>query len=161
MNDSSLLLTLCYVFLAFLLLVLCLATRWPRIVKVGMVALVTASYFFAQSAFHGMLGWPAFIAPPEKFVLLATVIQEPDKEKGTKGAIYIWVNGMQGTKLVDQPRAYQLAYGKELHSMLNEAMKKNRQGTSQIGSTEPPTGGKNGSWLRNAADPNIKIKITD
>lgn len=161
MNETPLLLTIAYLVIAFLLLVLCLATRWPRSVKIGMVVMVTASYFVSQAAFREMLGWPAVEAPPEKFVLLSTVVQEPDKERGIKGSIFIWVNGLQGTKLEAEPRAFQLPYGKELHSTLNEAMKKNRQGTSQIGSTEPPVGGKGGSWLRNAADPNVKIKISD
>jgi hypothetical protein len=40
-------------------------------------------------------------------------------------------------------------------------MKKNRQGVSQIGSTEPPALGASNSWLRNAADPKIKIRISD
>ncbi len=161
MNNSPLLLTLLYLAVAFLLLILCLATRWPRPVKLAMIVLVTGSYFIAESAFDGMLGWPAASALPEKFVLLATVVEEPDKEHGSKGAIFIWVNGVDGGRPVAEPRAYRLAYGKPLHAILNEAMKKNRQGVSQIGSTEPPAAGKNGSWLRSAADPNVKIKITD
>ena len=161
MNNSPLLLTLLYLAIAFLLLILCLATRWPRSVKLGMIVAVTASYFIAESAFDGMLGWPAANNLPEKFVLLATVVDEPDKEHGNKGAIYIWVNGVEGGHPVAEPRAYRVAYGKPLHAMLNEAMKKNRQGISQIGSTEAPAAGKNGSWLRSAADPNVKIKITD
>ena len=161
MNNSSLLLTLAYLGIAFLLLVLCLATRWPRPVKLAMIALVTAAYFIAESAFDGMLGWPAATNIPEKFVLLATVVEEPDKDRGSKGAIYIWVNGVEAGRPVAEPRAFRLAYGKPLHAMLNEAMKKNRQGISQIGSTEAPAAGKNGSWLRSAADPTVKIKITD
>ena len=161
MNNSPLLLTLLYLAVAFLLLILCLSTHWPRLLKLGMIALVTASYFIAESAFDGMLGWPASTGMPEKFVLLATVVEEPDTNRGSKGAIFIWVNGVENGKPVAEPRSFRLPYGKPLHAILNEAMKKNRQGISQIGSTEAPSAGKNGSWLRSAADPNIKIKITD
>jgi len=161
MNDSSLLLTLCYVAIAFLLLVLCLATRWARWVKVAMIAVVTLSYFFAQATFQRMLGWPADERLPEKFVLLALVTQEPDKERGVAGALYLWVNAVHDNRPVAEPRAYRLAYRKDLHAMLGEAIKKSRQGISQIGSTEAPVGGKAGSWLRNAADPNVKIRISD
>lgn len=161
MNDHSLLLILCYVALALLLLILCLATRWPRWTKVGMVVLVTASYFAAEGAILNMFGWPAPDVPPEKFALLAVVIQEPEKERGTKGAIYLWANPIENNRPAPQPRAYRLAYQKEFHATLNEAMKKARNGISQIGSTDPPAGGKFAGWLRNAADPNLKIKISD
>ncbi|RJF95252.1 hypothetical protein [Noviherbaspirillum saxi] len=161
MNDSALLLTLCYVAVAFLLLVLCLATHWPRWVKMGMIGIVTLSYLFAQGAFQRMLGWPADERLPEKFVLLAVVTQEPDKEHGVGGALYLWVNAIRDNRPVPEPRAYRLAYRKDLHSVLNDAMKKSRQGISQIGSTEAPAGGKVGSWLRNAADPNVKVRISD
>lgn len=161
MNNTPLLLTLAYLAIAFLLLILCLSTRWSRLVKLGMIVVVTASYFVAEAAFDGMLGWPAATNIPEKFVLLATVIEEPDKDRGTKGAIFMWVNAVENGKPVPEPRAFRVAYGKPLHALLNEAMKKNRQGISQIGSTEAPSAGRNGSWLRQAADPTIKIKITD
>ncbi len=161
MNHSALLLNLLYVGVVFLLLILCLATRWSRLLKLGMIVVVTASYFLAGSAFDEMVGWPALTSFPEKFVLLATVVEEPDKERGTKGAIYVWVNGIDAGRPAAEPRAYRVPYGKALHATLNEAMKKNRQGISQIGSSEPPAAGKNGSWLRSAADPNVKIKISD
>lgn len=161
MSHTALLLTVVYLVVAFLLLVLCLATRWPRGVKIAMIAAVTVSYFVAHDAFDGMLGWPAANSPPDKFVLLATVIEEPDKEHGTQGAIYVWLNGVEDGKPAAQPRAYKLPYAKDLHALLNEAMKKNRQGISQIGSIEKPVGGKGGSWLRTAADPNVKIRISD
>lgn len=161
MTDHSLLLTLLYVALAFLLLVLCLATRWPLWVKAGMVLAVTASYFVAQAAFQGMLGWPAPNTPPEKFVLLAVVIEEPDKERKQKGALYLWVNALRDNKPVQEPRAYKLPYARDLHALLGEAMKKSRQGVSQIGSTEAPAAGAGNSWVRNAADPRLKIKISD
>jgi hypothetical protein len=161
MTDNSLLLTLLYVALAFLLLVLCLATRWPLWVKAGMVLAVTASYFVAQAAFQSMLGWPAPNTPPEKFVLLAVVVEEPDKERRQKGALYVWVNALRDNKPVQEPRAYKLPYARDLHALLGEAMKKSRQGVSQIGSTEAPAGGSGNSWLRNAADPKVKIRISD
>ncbi|MFC7517660.1 hypothetical protein ACFQUU_21850 [Herbaspirillum sp. GCM10030257] len=161
MNDSPLLLTLCYAAVTFLLLVLCLATRWPRWVKVGMIGMVSLSYLFAQAGFQRMLGWPADEHLPEKFVVLALVTQEPDKDRGVTGALYLWVNAIQDNRPTPEPRAYRLAYRKDLHSVLGDAIRKSRQGISQIGSTEAPAGGKVGSWLRNAADPNVKIKISD
>lgn len=161
MTDLTLPLTLLYVAVAFLLLCLCLFTPWKLWVKAGMVAVVTASYFWAQGAFSDMRGWPSYERLPRKFVLLASVIEEPNKEKGTKGAIFVWVNALEENRLVAQPRAYKLAYQKDFHASLNEANRKIRQGVNQIGSTEPPAGGNLGGWLRMTADPNVKVKISD
>ena len=161
MTDLTLPLTLLYVVLAFLLLCLCLRTQWKLWVKVGMVAAVTASYFIAQGAFQDMRGWPAYDRLPKKFVLLASVIEEPNKEKGTKGVIYVWVNALDENRLAAQPRAYRVAYQKDFHASLNDANRKIRQGVNQIGSTEAPAGGNQSGWLRNAADPNVKVKISD
>lgn len=160
MSTSALQLTLLYVAIAALLLILCLATRWPRRVKVGMIVAVTASYFFAQAVFHGMLGWPAGERLPQKFVLLATMIDEPDKQRGTKGAIYIWVNGFEDNKPVAQPRAYALPYEKALHADLGEAMKKSSQGIQQIGAADLPIGQAQSYWQK-AGNYGTKIKISD
>lgn len=160
MSQSALQLTFLYVAIAALLLILCLATRWPRRVKIGMVAVVTASYFFAQAVFHGMLGWPAEQRLPEKFVLLATMIDEPNKQRGTQGSIYIWVNAFENNKPVEQPRAYMLPYEKTLHADLGEAMKKSSQGIQQIGSTDLPIGRAQAYWQK-AGNVGTKIKISD
>ena len=66
--------------------------------------------------------------------------------------------GAHDTDLV--ARLEKTAGVRDLHALLGEAMKKSRQGVSQIGSTEPPAGGGT-SWLRNAADPRLKIRISD
>lgn len=160
MNSPALQLTLLYVAIAALLLILCLATKWSRRVKVGMVVVVTASYFFAQAVFHGMLGWPADERLPEKFVLLATMIDEPDAKRGTKGAIYIWVNGFQDNKPLPQPRAYLLPYEKKLHNDLGEAMKKSSQGIQQIGAADLPIGQARSYWQK-AGNYGANIKISD
>jgi hypothetical protein len=68
---------------------------------------------------------------------------------------------MDGAKPAAQPRAFRLPYARDLHALLGEAMKKNRQGISQIGTLDAPAGGKGASWFRLAADPNVKIKISD
>jgi hypothetical protein len=160
MNSPALQLTLIYVAIAALLLILCLATNWPRWIKAGAIIVVTVSYFFAQAIFHGMLGWPADEKLPEKFVLLATMIDEPDKKRGTNGAIYIWVNGFQENKPILQPRAYMLPYEKKLHADLGEAMKKSSQGIQQIGSADLPIGPAQSYWQR-AGNYGANIKISD
>ncbi len=159
--EPTSLMTVAYVGLAVLLLVMCLATRWPLAAKVGLIAAVTGLYFFAYSAHEGLMGWPTKERMPDRFVLLATVIEEPNKEKSTTGNIYVWVNGLVNNKLVNEPRAYRLPYEKDLHSLLGESMKKNRQGVTQIGRIEPKPGPTGASWMRGAGNDNITIKMSD
>ena len=90
-------------------------------------------------------------------VLLAAVIEEPSAK--SKGALYVWVNELKDGKPAAVPRAYRLPYSKDLHSLLNEGMKKVRQGISQMGTAEPKTGPKGFAWLRPGSDEqNVKIR---
>lgn len=147
-----------FVALAFLLALACLASSWPSRVKLALVLATTLLYFWTDSALEGVWGWPSRQALPERFVLLAAVIEEPTKTR--PGAVHVWVNALENGKPAPQPRAYQLAYTKDLHSLLNEGMKKVRQGVSQMGSAEPKRGPKGLSWLRPGNDEQ-QIKIRD
>ena len=89
MTNSSLLLTSLYVAVALLLLVLCLATAWKRWIKILMIVAVTVTYFIANFTFEDMLGWPTPRMLPEKFAIVSAVIEEPNKERGVDGAIYL------------------------------------------------------------------------
>ncbi|MGD9833589.1 MAG: hypothetical protein AB7U92_12645 [Piscinibacter sp.] len=132
-------------------------SRWPAWLKGLLVIGVTGFYFYADDALHGIAGLPSRDALPERFVLLAAVIEEPGAK--TKGALYVWVNELKDGKPAAQPRAYRLPYQKDLHALLNEGMKKVRQGISQMGTAEPKTGPKGFSWLRPGSDEqNVKIR---
>ncbi len=99
---------------------------------------------------------------PKRFVLLATVIEEPNKEKAADGRLIVWVNAIEDGKPVRNPRAYVLLYQKEWHALLNASMKKNRQGITQLGSAEPNPGPTSGlSWLRGVNNAQIRLKLTD
>ncbi len=132
-------------------------SRWPAWLKGLLVIGVTGFYFYADDALHGLSGLPSRDALPERFVLLAAVIEEPNAK--SKGSLYVWVNELKDGKPAAQPRAYRLPYQKDLHALLNEGMKKVRQGISQMGTAEPKTGPKGFSWLRPGSDEqNVKIR---
>lgn len=146
-----------FVAVLFVLALALVASRWPAWAKGLLVVAVTGLYFWSDAALEGVWGWPSRHALPERFVLLAAVIEEP--AKGREGALYVWVNAIENGKPVAQPRAYQLPYAKDLHALLGEAMKKVRQGVSQLGTAEPKRGPKGLSWLRPGSDEqNVKIR---
>jgi hypothetical protein len=144
------------------LLLLCLLallwSRWPAWLKGLLVVGVTVFYFFADDIVHNMWGWPSPDALPERFVLLAAVIEEPNAKSA--GALYVWANAIENGKPAAQPRAYRLAYAKDLHALLNEGLKKVRQGVSQMGTSEPRAGKRGLSWLRPGNDEQV-VKIRD
>ena len=144
------------------LLLLCvlalLFSRWPAWLKGLLVVGITVFYFFADDAAHQMWGWPTSDALPARFVLLAAVIEEPTTKSA--GALYVWVNALENGKPSPLPRAYRLPYSKDLHALLNEGVKKARQGISQLGTSEPKVGKRGTPWLRPGNDEQV-LKIGD
>ncbi|MFG6468020.1 hypothetical protein [Roseateles sp. BYS87W] len=143
------------------LLLLCLLallqSRWPAWLRGLLVVGVTAFYFYGESAIHTLWGWPSGDPLPERFVLLAAVIEEPGPKRD--GALYVWVNAVEDGKPAAQPRAYALPYSKDLHGLLNEGLKKVRNGISQLGTAEAKPR-KGLSWLRPGSDEQ-QVKLRD
>jgi hypothetical protein len=136
--------------LVFLLGLALVYSRWPAWVKGLLILAVGLFYFGADRSLTQVWGWPARQSLPERFVLLAAVIDEPSKTR--TGALHVWVNAIENGKPSPTPRAYTLPYTKDLHSLLNEGMKKTRQGVTQLGTAEPKQGSKGFAWLRPGND---------
>jgi hypothetical protein len=147
-----------FVALAFLGLLALLFSKWPRWLKLLLLAGVTSLYFYADRALDDVWGWPAKRNLPERFVLLAVVIEEPNKT--SPGALHVWVQPIEQGKPIREPRGHRLPYDKNLHALLDDGMKKVRQGVTQMGSSEPKRGPKGFAWLRPGAD-EVDVKIRD
>lgn len=160
-SSQVLLLALVYVFLAFLLLCLLLATRWHWTIKAGAVVLVSGFYALSHDTLQRMAGWPSDDRLPERFVLLSAVFDEPRPSRGHPGAIYIWVHPMKDNQPLEMPRVHRLPYEKDLQRILGEGIKKARDGNTQMGSLEPTRGGTGFAWLRSPADEKLQLKLTD
>ena len=144
--------------IAFLSVLALLWSRWPLWLRGLLVAASTVFLFFLYGAAQELRGWPAPDRLPERFVLLAAVIDEPGKNH--EGALYVWVNPIENGKPAAQPRAFKLPYAKDLHALLDEGLKKTRQGVSQVGTAKPKAGPRGLSWLRPAQDEQ-EIQIKD
>ena len=160
-SSQLLLLALVYALLAFLLLALCLGTRWHWGLKAAMVLLVSGFYAFGHQTFKAVSGWPAEDELPQRFVLLSAVFDEPSPARGHKGAIYLWVNPMKDNQPLEMPRAFKLPYEKDLHRILGDGVKKARDGNTQLGETEPRRGQGGLAWLRPASNDKVEIKLRD
>jgi hypothetical protein len=146
-----------FVALAALAALALVFSAWPKWAKALLVVGVTALYFHGERAIDGVWGQPSRQSLPERFVLLAAVIEEPGKN--TAGALYVWVNALENGKPAREPRAFHLPYSKDLHALLDDGMKKVRQGVSQMGSAEPKGGRQGFSWLRpGSQEQTVKIR---
>jgi hypothetical protein len=147
---------------AALLALLCalalLWSHWPGWLKGMLLVAVTVFYFFAHDEANNIAGWASNERMPERFQLLAAVIEEPTTK--SPGALYLWVNAVENGKPAAQPRAYRLPYTKDLHALLNDSLRKIRQGVSQIGTLDPKRGRQGPSWLRPGSDEQV-IKLRD
>ncbi len=123
-SSQLLLLALTYALLAFLLLVLCLATRWHWSLKAAMVLVVSGFFIFNSQTLRGLSGWPAEDSLPEKFVLLSAVFDEPSPARDHPGNIFIWVNPMKDNQPLEMPRVFRLPYEKDLHRILGDGIQK-------------------------------------
>lgn len=144
--------------LALLCALALLWSHWPAWLKAALLLGVTAFYFFAHDEVNNIAGWPSPHRLPERFQLLAAVIEEPTNRN--PGALYLWVNAVENGRPLPQPRAYRLPYTKDLHALLNDGLKKVREGVSQLGTLEPQRGRPGLSWLRPGSDEQV-VKLRD
>jgi len=133
-SEGILLLVLAYVALTALLVTALISTRLPLLVKAFLTLATIGLYAASYLGWQSVQGWPAPLKPlPERFLLHASVIQEPDQAAGTEGVIYIWLSDLVDGVPSEQPRAYRLAYDKPLHADLEEALRNMRNGNIQLG----------------------------
>lgn len=130
-------LTLAYIALAVLLLSLNLRSRWHWLVKGAAVVVTSAFYVLSYLAFQGLLGWPVRQAPPRHLELMAVHVQEPDKQAGEKGWIYLWLKSRAHN---EPPRAYAFPYTSAFHEVALKAARKLERGVRQLGEYEEPDG---------------------
>lgn len=125
--------------LAFAVLLTLLAcallwSRWPSWLKALLVAGVTVMYFYGHSAIHAIWGIPSTDALPPRFLLLAGVVEEPGQRNA--GAVYLWVSELREGQPALEPRSYRVPYSKELHTQVNESLKRGRDGVAQMGTAD-------------------------
>lgn len=153
----SLPLLLSLVALAFVALLALLWSRWPGWLKGLLVLSLTVFYFFAAEAVSQLAGWPTAESLPEQFLLLAAVIEEPNSKR--LGGLQLWVQPLEEGKPTAQARAYSLPYRKDLHALLNESLKKTREGVAQVGSTTLKQGKGGLAWLRpSGSEQQVKLR---
>lgn len=126
-----LILGISYALLAALLLSLNLASPWRREIKTAAIILVSLFYLGAYHGAQNLRGWATSDTPPNPFQLHYAVVDEPDKAAGTKGAIYLLAQKIDGRgQATGQPRLYKMPFSPELAEEIDEAMAQKETGKS-------------------------------
>ncbi len=145
--------------LLLLLLLALLWSHWPAWLKGLLVCAVSVFYFFGHEAVREIWGVPSHEPVPERFIMLAAVVDEPTSR--TSGWIYMWVSEIVEGRSGLSPKAYRLHYSKEMHTQVDEGLKRSKDGVSQIGTAEVKTGQKKGFALLQPGSDEQEIKIRD
>lgn len=122
-----------YTMLAVLLLVMILYSRFHWGIKAAVVVLVSTFYPISYFALVDLLGWPTGTTLPDRFRLIAAEVYEPDKARGSRGEIYLWVTSLSKNAGLSTPRAFKIPYSPALHNKLEEAKKGLKNGIAEMG----------------------------
>ncbi len=133
MTESILLLVLAYVALTALLAAALIRARLHWGLKLLLVVAASGLYFISYQGWREVQGWPVSGGLPQRFLLHASVIEEPDKSSGSPGEIFIWASDLVDGRPSGRPRAYRVDYDKTLHSDLQDALRNMRNGVVQLG----------------------------
>ncbi len=149
---------------AVLLILLCLAllwSRWPAWLKTLLIVGVTGFYFYGHEAVREIWGIPSTEPLPARFLMLAAAVDEPTSKNS--GWIFMWVSEIVEGRTGLAPRAYRLHYTKDMHSQIDEALKRSKDGVSQMGTADIKqigSGKKGLGWLIPGKDEQ-EVKLRD
>ena len=122
-----------YTVLAVLLLSINLYSKWSWQVKAITIIVTSAFYVISYFSFPPLLGWPTKQVLPSHFRLLSSEVHQPDKLRGTDGAIYLWLKEVEDITTYVLPRAYVLPYSSLLHERIIRVQSKIDHGIPQLG----------------------------
>lgn len=134
MNSTLLLIVLTYAFITALLVLIIIHSKLSLLLKLPLVILTGLFMVASYQGWKDAQGWPSGSEIPNKFLLHASVIEEPDSTEGTDGQIFIWMTDLEAQQPAAEPRAYVLNYDQDVHSALEDALRNMRKGNIQIGS---------------------------
>jgi hypothetical protein len=125
-----------YALLGVILLVVLVFARIDWRAKAGLIILVSAFYVVDFRAARSLLGWASPEALPAQFKLLGARIVEPHSLAGDAGAIFLFVEEVDGDNFPSgDPRLYRLPYDAKLAERTEAAVRASAEGTPQGGRT--------------------------
>jgi hypothetical protein len=137
MTRTLLAISAAYVFMGVLLLSMGLTSRYRWWLKAGAIVITSAFFIEVFYTSKGLLGWPGTGNLPPKFQLLWSRVVEPDNKLGERGAIFLWIEELDGNSVPSgTPRSFRLPYSQRLADRTNKARDEIMNGNPQEGSAD-------------------------
>ncbi|MEM0909548.1 MAG: hypothetical protein AAGJ37_01155 [Pseudomonadota bacterium] len=137
MNEILLILALAYAFFSALVLIAVIYSKVTWWIKAGLIVIAVGFYYASYHGWQNSQGWASKTDVPQQFLLHYAIIEEPNKEENITGQIFFWLSDIRNQQLSANPRAHVVPYSRPLHSKVEDALRKIREGTPQIGLSEP------------------------
>ena len=122
-----------YVLLGLLLISLNLYSKWPWYIKSSAIVITSYFYIVTYISMPPLLGWPTDQTPPERFRLISTYVEQPNKLTGDEGGIYLWLTEIDDLSETPEPRAYKFPYSDPFHEDILKAQSKLNRSILQLG----------------------------
>ena len=133
MNSEIFFIIICYVILAFLLVLFNLRTNFHWLIKSSMIIITTFFYILTYDSFKNLIGWPSSDSLPDRFRLVAAQIYEPNALISSEGSIFLWITDMDNLAGLSTPRSYSIKYNKDVHERISKALVSLKNGIPQMG----------------------------
>ncbi len=127
-----------YILTVLLLLSINLYANISWKIKAISIIAATCLYAITYQSIPPLLGWPTADELPTRFRLVAADVQQPDKQTGQKGMIFLWLKDLEDLSVTARPRAYQIAYSDQLYELVIKAKSKMEKGMPQLGEFKKP-----------------------
>ena len=129
MLEERLILILAYLFIAILLLSICLHTSFSKKTKLLTIIISTGFYVTTWKGYESILGWPTFEELPENFQINWAIIEEPNKRLKKEGSLYLWIVELdEFGKKFGKPRSYNLYWNEDNQKLVQSALHKLQEG---------------------------------
>lgn len=158
-DADVLLLGVLYSLLVFGLLLMAMASAWHWRWKLLMVLGSGVAMLSSHGIWRDTTGWPSAQALPRDFVFHTAVFSEPQPELNDPGAIYVWAQPLLNKQMVDMPRVYRLPYQEDLRGILQEGVKKTREGNTLLGRMGKNLGPQGTTWMPPGQDDEMQIEL--
>lgn len=143
MTGHFLLMSLSYVALVVFVIWAVFGKRFSPFNKILICLLLPLIYYFHWNSLQQTKGWPSDQPLPTQFELISADIVEPNPLENIAGNIHLWIRPSEK----DSPRAYKLAYSRELHKQLFDTKKRIASGRRQIGLLTDDGSGQSGASI--------------
>src|SRR5579862_5446324 len=122
LQSVILTLAVAYALVGALLLMVLVYARLHWSLKAIAVVVISSFYIASFLGMRALLGWASADSLPPSFKLLQARIVEPHSFEGDPGAIYLWVEALDGDNRPNGvPRAYRIPYSDRLADKTDKA----------------------------------------